>query len=125
MLLLRHDVTGVPIDINQARLPFEEAATRKAKTKRYGGISIPLPTPEDLIVMKAVAHRPKDLEDIRGIVESQAHLDTAYIRKHVQDFGHALDMPEFWRDISRLFKKSAVGQGRRRKAIRRSAKRER
>lgn len=112
MLLLQHDVTGVPIDINQARLPFEELATKKAKTKRYRGISIPLPTPEDLIVMKAVAHRPKDLEDIRGIVESQARLDLAYIRKRVQDFGHALDMPELWDDIKPLLKERSVRKGK-------------
>jgi hypothetical protein len=80
MLLLQHDASGVPIDLNQGRLPFEQLAAGKAKTKRHGGISIPMPTPEDLIVMKAVAHRPKDLEDIRGIVASQACLDISYIQ---------------------------------------------
>jgi len=103
MLLLQHDASGVPIDINQGRLPFEQLAAGKAKTKRHGGISIPMPTPEDLIVMKAVAHRPKDLEDIRGIVASQARLDISYIQKHVQSFGRALDMPELWEDIASLF----------------------
>jgi len=114
MLLLQHDASGVPIDINQGRLPFESLAAGKAKTKRHGGISIPMPTPEDLIVMKAVAHRPKDLEDIRGIVESQSRLDTVYIQKHVQDFGRALDMSELWKDISQLFEKRVVRTRRRR-----------
>lgn len=118
MLLLQHDASGVPIDINQGRLPFESLAAGKAKIKRHGGISIPMPTPEDLIVMKAVAHRPKDLEDIRGIVESQSRLNTAYIQKHVQDFGRALDMPELWEDISQLFKMRAVRMKRQRRAIR-------
>lgn len=120
MLLLRHDASGVPIDINQGRLPFEQLAAGKAKTKRHGGISIPMPRPEDLIVMKAVAHRPKDLEDIRGIVASQARLDISYIQKHVQGFGRALDMPELWKDISPLFKKRAAreGKGRRGKRAR-------
>lgn len=81
--------------------------------KRRGGVSIPIPTPEDLIVMKAIAHRPKDLEDIRGIVESQPHLDVAHIRTHVQEFGEALDMPELWKDVSSLLKKPVVRKGRR------------
>lgn len=112
MLLLKHTATGVPIDINQGRLPFEQLAAARAKTIRLGAISIPIPTPEDLIIMKAVAHRPKDIEDIRGIVESQARLDVSYIQRHVQDFGHALDMPELWNDISQLLKKR-TGQPRR------------
>lgn len=29
-----------------------------------------LPTPEDLIILKAVAHRPKDLLDIRTLIET-------------------------------------------------------
>jgi hypothetical protein len=115
MLLLKHDATGVPIDISQGRLPFERLAAARAKTRRLGAISIPLPTPEDLIIMKAVAHRPKDIEDIRGIVESQARLNVAYIRKHVQRFGNALDMSELWNDISQLLTKrpSRAGKGRR------------
>jgi hypothetical protein len=118
MLLLQHDASGVPIDINQGRLPFEQLAAGKAKTKRHGGISIPMPTPEDLIVMKAVAHRPKDLEDIRGIVASQARLDISYIQKHVQSFGRALDMPELWKDIGPLFKKRVAREGKGRRGER-------
>ena len=112
MLLLKHDATGVPIDINQGRLLFEVQAAARAKIQRLGAISIPIPTPEDLIIMKAVAHRPKDIEDIRGILESQARLDVSYIQQYVQEFGNALDMPELWDDISQLLKKRSVRTGR-------------
>lgn len=80
--------------------------------RRRGGVSILIPTPEDLIVIKAIAHRPKDLEDIRGIVESQPRLDVEYIRKHVQEFGLGLDMPNLWKDVSSLLKKQVVRKGR-------------
>jgi hypothetical protein len=62
--------------------------------------------------MKAIAHRPKDLEDIRGIVESQPHLDVGHIRKHVQEFGGALDMPELWSDVHPLLRKQVIRKGR-------------
>jgi hypothetical protein len=118
MLLLRHDATGIHIDINQARLPFEHAAASRARMRRFGGISIPMPTPEDVIVMKAVAHRPKDLEDICGIAESHPRLDISYIREHVQEFGDALDMPELWEDIRRLIERQK-GRAKRRPRKRR------
>lgn len=113
MLLMRHDATGTPIDINQARIPFEVLAIKRATVKRRDGVNIPIPTPEDLIVMKAIAHRPKNLEDIRGIIESQPRLNVEYIRKHVQEFGEALDMPELWNDIRLLLRKQVIRKGRR------------
>lgn len=115
MLLLRHDATGTPIDINQGRIPFEFLAVKRGTMRRRGGVNIPIPTPEDLIVMKAIAHRPKDLEDIRGIVESQRNLDMTYIRKHLQEFGIGLDMPKLWEDVSLLLKKQVVRKERRTK----------
>lgn len=115
MLLLRHDATGIPIDINQGRIPFEALAIKRAKMKRRGGIQMPIPTPEDLIVMKAIAHRPKDLEDIRGIVESQPRLDVEYIRRHVQEFGEALAISELWENVSPLLRKEVIRKGRRTK----------
>ena len=40
-----------------------------------GDFSVPLPSPEDLIIMKAVAHRQQDLEDIRGIASCRQDLN--------------------------------------------------
>ena len=36
-----------------------------------------LPIPEDLIIMKTIAHRPKDLLDIQAILDSHHDLDVA------------------------------------------------
>jgi len=43
-----------------------------------------LPTPEDLIILKAVAHRPKDMEDIRILADKYPNLDTARIEQWVK-----------------------------------------
>jgi hypothetical protein len=66
-------------------------------------LTIRLPTPEDLIIFKAVAHRPKDILDIQAIVNSHTDLDIDRIRFWIQQFGHALEMPELWNDIADLF----------------------
>jgi hypothetical protein len=67
-----------------------------------GELRLRLPTPEDLIIMKAVAQRPKDLEDIQAISVSHPDLDRARVQFWVEQFGQALDLPELWQTISAL-----------------------
>jgi hypothetical protein len=106
MLLLKHEESGIPVDVAQGRLPFEQEAIAKARQVKVGDFSAPLPAPEDLIIMKALAHRPQDIEDIHGIVLSHPKLNIARIRKEVMAFSRALDMPALWTDIAGLFKKT-------------------
>lgn len=56
---------------------------------------------EDIVVMKAFAHRPQDLADIDAIVRANPNLDRTYIEGHVREFAEALEMPELWDDIAR------------------------
>jgi hypothetical protein len=67
-------------------------------------LQIRLPTPEDLIILKAVAHRPKDMEDIRILADKYPNLDTARIEQWVKSFVEVLEMPALWDDIAGLFK---------------------
>ena len=50
--------------------------------------------------MKAIAHRPKDLEDIRTIVDKNPKLDTLRIEKWVKQFTEVPEMPSLWDDIA-------------------------
>lgn len=59
VLLLRHEGSGIPIDVSLGALPFEENAVRRAVPTDVGGLRVPLPVPEDLLVMKALAHRTR------------------------------------------------------------------
>ena len=74
----------------------------RSQLVELGSIKLRLPTPEDLIIMKAVANRPKDLEDIQAIAASHPDLDKERIRLWVEQFGEALDLPELWKMISQL-----------------------
>lgn len=62
---------------------------------------MPLPTPEDMVVMKAVAHRARDLGDIEGIVATHPRLDVARIRRLVREFSDVLEAPELLADLER------------------------
>lgn len=102
ILLLRHSPSETDIDISLGILPFEEEVVERGSIQSFGNLTIRLPTPEDLIIMKAVAHRPKDLEDIRMIVQNQAHLDKKRIKQWVTAFGEILDLPDLWVQIELL-----------------------
>ncbi len=84
-------------------LPFEIEAIERSKPHAAGTLIVRLPTPEDLIILKAVAHRPKDLLDIHTLIECHPNLDRKRIERWVQEFATALDMPELWEDIAGWF----------------------
>jgi hypothetical protein len=106
VLLLRHQPSGTAVDISLGTLPFEEEAVGRSVLYSIGPISVRLPTPEDLIIFKAMAHRPKDLLDIQAIVESQPALDRERIKSWVTEFSRALEMPELWEDIAGLLREN-------------------
>lgn len=101
VLLLRHQASGVNVDISLGILPFEVEAVERSALHRVGRLSVRLPTPEDLIILKAVAHRPQDLLDIQSLIETHPDLDRDRIRNWVQEFSQVLEMPELWDDIAR------------------------
>ncbi|OGI51981.1 MAG: hypothetical protein A3E57_08885 [Candidatus Muproteobacteria bacterium RIFCSPHIGHO2_12_FULL_60_33] len=103
-LLMRHEPTGVDVDIMFGALRFEEEAVAHRSFVSVAGVALPLPTPEDLIVMKAVAHRPRDLTDIEAILDVHPGLDVERVRRWVREFARAAAMPEIWDDLQRLLK---------------------
>jgi predicted nucleotidyltransferase len=102
VLLLRHRPSGIDIDLSLGILPFEYEMVMRSKMVDLGTIQIRLPTPEDLIIMKAIAHRPKDLADIQAIASSHPRIDKERIRFWVEQFSEAIELPELWSDISKL-----------------------
>jgi predicted nucleotidyltransferase len=102
VLLLRHNTSGIDIDLSLGVLPFEIEMVERSTVVEIGSLILRLPTPEDLIILKAVAHRPKDLEDIRAIAASHPDLDQARIQSWVEQFGEALDWPELWNEIRKV-----------------------
>lgn len=102
ILLLRHQPSGTNIDISLGILPFEVELVARSQKLSLGTIKLQLPSPEDLIILKAVAHRPKDLEDIRAIAASHPDLDKERMRHWVERFGEALDLPDLWDNIQKL-----------------------
>jgi hypothetical protein len=100
VVLLQHEPTGVDIDISLGAMPFEVEAIARGKVVDLDGLKVRLPTPEDLIIFKAVSHRLKDLQDIYDLIQANPGLDVARIRLWVQQFAETLEMPKLWDDIA-------------------------
>jgi hypothetical protein len=97
---------GLPVDVVLAGPGLEELFLSRAVQVRIGGTAVPVISPEDLIVTKVLAGRPKDLEDVRGIlIERLGQLDLAAIRSTLASVEAALGQsdlqPAFEAELAR------------------------
>jgi len=104
MVLLLHVPSQVYVDIAIAGLPFESEAIDRSWHVSLAGIDIAVASPDDLVIMKAVAGRPTDLEDIKFVMEGHPELDFGRVRLYLEQFAEALDAPEV---LTRFLEKAA------------------
>jgi hypothetical protein len=102
VLLLRHTATGIDLDVVIGGLPFEYEAIAAGADVLIGGAPVRLPRVEDMLVMKAIAHRPKDLADIEGLLAANPGLDLTRCRRIIFEFAGASAMPDIGADFERL-----------------------
>lgn len=106
VLAFVHQRTRMPVDVVLAGPGLEEEFLQRAVSVDLGSTSIPVISPEDLIITKVLAGRAKDIEDVRGVThERRASLDVDRIRSILGLLEEALSrsdlLPEFeksWRD---------------------------
>jgi predicted nucleotidyltransferase len=103
VILVRHEGSGINIDISCGALEFEREMIENSITLKIGTIDLKVPKAEDLIITKAVAQRPKDIIDIDSIIKVGQNLDLARIRHWTKEFADALEMPEIKESVESLF----------------------
>lgn len=90
-----HVASGLPLDIVLAGPGLEDLFLSRARPVTMGGIVVPVISPEDLIATKILAGRPKDIEDVRGILrERLPDLDLALIRSTLAALEDALSQSD-------------------------------
>jgi hypothetical protein len=91
MLPLRHRTTQVPVDISVGLSGFERQVIARATEESIEGLSIPVATAEDVLLMKMLAARPRDVEDAKGVVARRGHdIDWRYVVRTARDLQDAL-----------------------------------
>jgi Nucleotidyl transferase of unknown function (DUF2204) len=92
VLIVRHEGSDIPVDISLAWLPFEHEALGRAKTREFAGVELPFVQPEDLLVYKLVAARPRDLDDAeRLLLLHGTTMDLARVERLVDAFCEVLE----------------------------------
>ena len=93
ILPLRHRMTGVRLDVAIGMSGFEQDAVQRATPVDVRGVAVPVATVEDLLVMKALAGRPQDDQDIQGLVAAaKAPIDWARCLAVAEALGSAIDL---------------------------------
>lgn len=91
-VLLLQSEDGVPIDVSLGALPFEDEAIRSAREiPLEGNLSVKVASPESLIVMKALANRPKDREDIRQLLLINTDVSRSALIETAIQFSELID----------------------------------
>jgi len=107
VLLLRHEPSGVDLDVSLGALPFEREVIERSSIEKVGRLRLRLSSAEDVVIMKALARRPRDIADIEGILDVQRDLDLDRIRHYLREFSSLLEMPEIQEDFERLLRRQA------------------
>ncbi len=109
VFLAEHRPSRVAVDVTLAWLPFEEEAIAAAVTCDFAGVRIRVPRPEDLVIYKMVAARPRDLDDVANLllVHGRA-MNLRRVRAVVADFAAALEDIERPAALERLLREAGL-----------------
>jgi hypothetical protein len=91
VLLLKHQPTGVEIDVSMAWTDFEHEALAAGSVTKFGTANVPMAQAEDLIVFKAIAGRPKDVQDATTLLVLYSAIDRSRVRRRVSQLAALAD----------------------------------
>ena len=105
-----HLATAMPLDIVLAGSGLEDEFMGRARVVDVGGTTVPLIDPEDLIIAKVLAGRPKDIEDAHGLWRLRGReLDIERIRQTLGLLEQALSQSDLLPSLESILRR---GSGR-------------
>ena len=85
---------GVRLDVVFGVLPIQRDAILRGVIKPIAGRVIPVASVEDLVVMKLVSERQKDLDDARALLRRfRKTIDRDYLAPLLTELAEALSQP--------------------------------
>lgn len=85
--------TGFRLDFVFSFSDYERQALQRVRRTLVGKTPVAFASVEDLIIHKMVAGRPRDLEDVKGILIKNPTLDSRYLHRWLEDFEKGLAQP--------------------------------
>ncbi|MBI2835238.1 MAG: nucleotidyl transferase AbiEii/AbiGii toxin family protein [Acidobacteria bacterium] len=90
-----HNHTGLPLDVVLAGPGIEERFFERVQLRQVEDVFVRLASPEDIVIMKMLAGRPKDLDDIVSIVAGYGDaFDSGYVEAMLEMLEQALSQSD-------------------------------
>lgn len=102
VLLLRHAPTGVDLDVSLGWTGFEHEALAERTDGMFGEVQAPMARAEDLVVFKAMAARPKDIDDAAALLLMHRDIDLARVRSRLAELAAMADEPALVDGLERV-----------------------
>ncbi len=103
VLPLVHDPTRLPVDLVLAGPGLEEEFLARARRLSVDGVVVPVVDVTDLVILKVLAARPKDLDDVAVLLRVQgARIDDSRVRQVLAMLEEALGQSDLVPEFARL-----------------------
>jgi hypothetical protein len=107
-----HLATAMPLDIVLAGSGLEDAFLERARATNIGGTTLPIIDPEDLVIAKILAGRPKDVEDARNLWRLRGHeFNLHRIREILRQLEEALGQNDLLRSLEAVVRDQPESDG--------------
>jgi hypothetical protein len=94
VLLVRHEPTGVDVDLSFGWTELEHRAIASSTETAFGRVRARIARPQELVVLKAVAGRPVDIQDVTALLLMHPEIDVAEARRSVAELATIAEAPE-------------------------------
>jgi len=77
----------IDVDVFLAESPYQSSLLDRRRRSKLNGIEAWLVSPEDLVLLKLLANRPRDIADVGDVLFMQGQLDIKYMREWASQVG--------------------------------------
>lgn len=106
VLPTREEKSGIRVDFILSFTPYEKQAIERAKPVHIEETNVYFASPEDVIIHKIFAGRPRDLEDIKGILIKQSEINDDYIENWLKEFDQTFSGKNFLETFEKLLEET-------------------
>lgn len=96
--------SGIRVDFIFSFTPYEREAIKRAKAIDIKEDKVKFAAPEDIIIHKIFAGRPRDFEDIEIMLKKNPEIDVMYIENWLKKFDESSEEPKFLSAFTTLLK---------------------
>jgi hypothetical protein len=85
---------SIDVDIFLAESPYQQQLLVRRRSEELDGLPVWFVSPEDLVLLKLISYRPRDIADIGDVLFTQGRLDEDYLRQWAATLGVSTRLDE-------------------------------